>query len=246
MPRRFSFLLCFCCSLALLPPMAQANVVVSGTRIIYPAQEREVSLGLSNKGGQPALVQVWIDEGNPDSKPDDVDVPFVVMPPMARINQGKGQTLRIAYIPQSGVPQDRESVYWLNLLDVPPLASGPVSNHMQLAFRTRLKLFFRPAQLSGSVMDAAEKLRWSLVKSGAETVLRVRNDSAFHVSFNSVDVKLKSGPSLSAQSRMLAPKSSADFTLGQAPSPPGGQGSVVYEWINDYGTAVRRETSLEP
>ncbi|MGC5701192.1 fimbria/pilus periplasmic chaperone [Pseudomonas sp. NFXW11] len=243
MTRRCSFLLGFCC--ALLPLLTQANVVVGGTRVIYPAQETEVSLGLTNKGEQPALVQVWIDDGSADSRPDDVDVPFVVMPPMVRINQGKGQTLRIAHIPRPGIPGDRESVYWLNILDVPPLPADQVSNHMQLAFRTRLKLFLRPEKLSGNAVEAAQTLRWSLIGSGPGRVLRVRNDSAFHVSFNSVQVKLKSGHVLKVRSHMLAPKSSADFPLEQKSSSAEAQGRVVYEWISDHGSSVRREAALE-
>ncbi|RBJ79301.1 molecular chaperone [Pseudomonas sp. MWU12-2534b] len=222
-----------------------ASVVVDTTRLIYPALEREISLRLSNSGGQPALVQTWIDDGNVDAKPDDVDVPFVVMPPIARINQGKGQSLRIAYTPRAGIPKDRESVFWLNVLDVPPLPSGQVSNHMQMAFRTRLKLFFRPADLPGSAIDSAQKLRWGLAKSSNGTVLQVRNDGAFHVSFSSVEVKLDDGRSFNVQSHMLAPRSSADFAFEQALTSSTAAGRVIYQWINDYGSTVRAESKLQ-
>ncbi|MDC7814267.1 fimbria/pilus periplasmic chaperone [Pseudomonas sp. BLCC-B112] len=223
----------------------QASVVVDATRIVYPAKEREVSLRLSNKGQQAALVQTWIDDGRVDAKPDEVDTPFIVMPPMVRIDPDKGQSLRIAFVPSTNLPKDRESVFWLNVLDVPPLASAQVGNHMQLAFRTRLKLFFRPANLPGSAAESAEKLRWNLSRSGKNTVLQVHNDGAFHVSFNSVELKLKNGRVLTVKSHMVAPKSSADFVFEQSPNTSDFDVSVMYEWINDFGANMRAEAKLQ-
>lgn len=220
-------------------------MVVDATRIVYPAKEREVSLRLSNKGQQAALVQTWIDDGRVDAKPDEVDTPFIVMPPMVRIDPDKGQSLRIAFVPSTNLPKDRESVFWLNVLDVPPLASAQVGNHMQLAFRTRLKLFFRPANLPGSAAESAEKLRWNLSRSGKNTVLQVHNDGAFHVSFNSVELKLKNGRVLTVKSHMVAPKSSADFVFEQSPNTSDFDVSVMYEWINDFGANMRAEAKLQ-
>ncbi|PNG34798.1 hypothetical protein A1395_13095 [Pseudomonas protegens] len=223
----------------------QASVVVDATRIVYPAKDREVSLRLSNKGQQAALVQTWIDDGRVDAKPDEVDTPFIVMPPMVRIDPDKGQSLRIAFVPSTNLPKDRESVFWLNVLDVPPLASAQVGNHMQLAFRTRLKLFFRPANLPGSAAESAEKLRWNLSRSGKNTVLQVHNDGAFHVSFNSVELKLKNGRVLTVKSHMVAPKSSADFVFEQSPNTSDFDVGVMYEWINDFGANMRVEAKLQ-
>lgn len=244
MSRRFWSFLFFCSAILFQSLGVQANVVVGGTRVVYPAKEREVSVRLTNQGAQPALVQAWIDAGNPDGKPDDADVPFIVMPPMVRIDPGKGQALRLAYTPQPGIPKDRESVFWLNILDVPPLPSVQTTNHMQLAFRSRLKVFFRPLELPGSAIDTAEQLHWRLVKSATGMALQVRNDGAFHVSFNTVLLKLKDGRGFKVHSRMLAPRSTADFALEQAQGLSGAEGRVVYEWINDYGATVLQETRL--
>ena len=48
---------------------AQASVVITGTRVIYPEMEREVTVKLNNDGNTPALVQVWLDDGNPKTLP---------------------------------------------------------------------------------------------------------------------------------------------------------------------------------
>ena len=243
--RRFCALLCLACA-TLLPPAAQSNVVIGGTRIIYPAEEREVTLRLTNEGGKPALVQAWIDDGDLDSSPDETDVPFVITPPLARVNPRMGQTLRIAYIPQPSVATDRESVFWMNVLDVPPLPSAQVANHMQLAFRSRIKLFFRPAGLSGSPRQAAERLNWRVVATSKGAALQVRNDSAFHVSLTTVTVQLGNGRDVTVPAQMLSPRSVTDLGLGKLSNAAGAKGAVAFEWINDYGAAERRESPLEP
>ncbi|WAI83805.1 fimbria/pilus periplasmic chaperone [Achromobacter spanius] len=243
--RHLGALLLLACAF-LLPPEARSNVVIGGTRIIYPAAEREVTLRLTNEGGKPALVQAWIDDGDLDSNPDETDVPFVIMPPLARVNPRMGQTLRIAYIPQPGVATDRESVFWMNALDVPPLPSAQVANHMQLAFRSRIKLFFRPAGLSGTPREAAERLNWRVVVTSKGAALKVRNDSAFHVSLTAVTVRLGNGRDVTVPAQMLSPRSVTDLGLGKLSNAAGAKGAVAFEWINDYGAAERRESPLEP
>ncbi|MGH8081078.1 MAG: fimbrial biogenesis chaperone, partial [Lysobacter sp.] len=145
-----------CCGLSM---PAQAGVTIAGTRVIYPAQQREVAVKLNNPGAQPALVQVWVDDGDPKQSPDTSKAPFLVSPPVVRIEAGKGQTLRLVYGPTSSgtaAPAGRESVYWLNVLEVPPsvnpAAANPSEvdqNHLQVAFRTRIKVFLRPQGLAG-------------------------------------------------------------------------------------------------
>ena len=51
---------------AVVAPATQAEIVIHGTRVIYPSDAREVTLQVSNNGSKPALVQAWLDEG--DSK----------------------------------------------------------------------------------------------------------------------------------------------------------------------------------
>lgn len=56
-----------------------------------------------------------------------------------------GQTLRIVYTGQ-GLPGDRESLFHLNVLQIPPRNSSHADrNQMLLMLRNRLKLFYRPA-----------------------------------------------------------------------------------------------------
>ena len=109
-------------ALSWLAGSAHAGVVISGTRVIYQAKEREVTVKLSNEGDAPALVQVWLDTGNPNAMPDESKVPFTLSPPLFRLDPKKGQSLRLIYT-QEPLPQDKESLFWLNVLEVPPRAA---------------------------------------------------------------------------------------------------------------------------
>jgi chaperone protein EcpD len=90
---------------------AQASVTIGGTRVIYPMDQREVTVKLENDSKNPSLVQVWMDDGNADSKPGEAKVPFVITPPIFRMDPRKTQMLRVIFSGDTALPQDRESVY---------------------------------------------------------------------------------------------------------------------------------------
>jgi len=214
--------------------LSEASVIVSGTRVIYPADMRDISVNLTNNGETPSLVQVWIDRGDPDSTPDDADVPFFTTPPVMRIDAGQGQAIRIASLGAAG-PLDRESVFWLNVLAVPASdASAASGNHLQLAYRTRIKLFYRPAGLTGSPEEAPAALRWG-IEPGQADVLDVDNDSAYSVSLARIRVSRDGRVVASAEGRLVPAHGHQRFVLAPT-SNAGGRGDrVEFSWINDYG-----------
>ena len=87
------------CLQAILITTGHAEIVLHGTRVIYPSNAREITLQLSNNGTAPSLVQAWIDDGNAKSTPDETNVPFIITPPISRVEVTKGQTLRITALP---------------------------------------------------------------------------------------------------------------------------------------------------
>ena len=102
---------------------AAAAVVVDGTRVVYPAAKREVTINIRNPGATPSLVQAWLDAGDPHAKPGESKVPFVLTPPLFRIDPTKVQSLRLVYT-HDPLREDRESLFWLNVLDIPPRAAA--------------------------------------------------------------------------------------------------------------------------
>ena len=239
--RVIAFLFAVLCSWVF---QVQANVVISGTRLIYPAKEREITVKTTNMGKEPSMVQVWIDRGDPNSRADTANAPFLVTPPLVRIEPNKGQAFRVVFT-GAALPKDRESIFWFNLLDVPPLPKDADANVMQVAYRSRIKLFYRPEGLTGNPVKAAESLAWSRGASGKSGVeLQVRNNSPFYVSLANVALKSGSASFKDAEGKTLAPFSTQNITLKGSGMLPAGQANVTYSWVNDYGAAVTQTTPL--
>lgn len=220
---------------------ASASVVLTGTRVVYPAKEREVTLKLSNEGNAPALVQAWIDDGNPNAMPDDSKTPFTLTPPLFRLDPKKGQTLRIIYL-QEPLPVDRESLFWLNVLEVPPLpTSKDEAPHsaLQLAFRTRVKLFFRPSGLVGNADIAPDKIVWQVVrKDNGSQVLKATNPTPYHITFTRIEVTAQRQVYRNEQGGMIAPGADAEFGIGDVTTPITGPYEIRYTTLNDFGAGV--------
>ncbi|MGF6590105.1 fimbrial biogenesis chaperone [Pseudomonas sp. 2835] len=218
---------------------ASAGVVITGTRLIYPAGQKEITVKLDNAGTQPALTQSWLDTGNVESTPTQSKAPFLISPPVARIDPGKGQTLRVMFT-GAAMEQDRESVFWLNVLDIPPKPQGEGDlNTLQMAFRSRIKLFYRPEKLAGTASEAIEQVQWHVVpaRNGQGWELQAFNPSAFHVSLIELDL-VDGGKRERSEDGMIAPGETRAFPLPALKARPGAAARVQFNAINDYGALV--------
>ncbi len=70
-------------------PSADASMVIDGTRIIFPAT-KEIAVRATNMG-RPSLTQVWVDDGRVQNQPEKDAAPFIVLPPIVRIEPGKAR-----------------------------------------------------------------------------------------------------------------------------------------------------------
>lgn len=235
----------FVASTAVFSLTAQADIVLSGTRIIYNADQKDVTLRMENKGARPLLVQTWIDTGSENADPSTLKVPFTVTPPVSRVDGKKGQTVKIAWNASQTLPADRESVYWFNALEVPPKmsdADAKGKNILQLAFRTRIKLFYRPTGLAGNPADAPKQLTWRLQSSAGKVVLQATNPTPYHVSFSGITLA-SGGNKYTVEASMVEPKSSAEMVVKGAPRSVSGA-TVEYSAINDFGGGIDGKVKL--
>jgi P pilus assembly chaperone PapD len=238
----FAFLLCL-----LAGSSAQASVTLTGTRIIFSGGEKEATIQLTNEGTKPSLVQTWLDKGDTGQSPENIDVPFVITPTIMRIEAGKSQTLRIIYSGES-LPADKESLFWLNVLDVPPKEEMQSnSSNLQFAFRTRVKLMYRPGNLKGSAQEAPDLLQWSAgVDEGHHPALTARNPSAFVVNIAGVELKIN-GKSFEAGVGPVLPGETAVFPLKAAAGADIANSvgaAVVFSSINDWGSSLAHESRV--
>jgi len=235
-------------ALCLAIPAAQASVVIGGTRVVFPGQQGEVTVRLSNEGDHPALVEAWIDTGNADSTPDSVTTPFLITPPLFRMESHKDQSLRILYTQGSQpLPTDRESIFWLNVLEIPPKPDGHEfagRNYLQFAIRSRIKLFYRPAGLAGDALKAADKLIFQIAP-GQGAALQVHNPTPYYVTISNLSLGAGSKP-LAAISGMVAPFGDLRLPLkGLAQTPAVGT-PIVFVTINDFGAADTHKGAVAP
>lgn len=109
-----------------------------------------MSLTVNNNDDRLFGGQAWVDNiAEKDSRPI-----FIVTPSFFKVKGKNKQVLRIVQASES-IPTDRESVYWLNLQDIPPLLDG---SGLTIALRTRVKLFYRPPSLISGRKNAEEKI----------------------------------------------------------------------------------------
>ncbi|WP_346266500.1 fimbria/pilus periplasmic chaperone [Pseudomonas sp. WS 5021] len=226
---------------------AIGGVVITGTRLLYPADQKEITVKLNNNGTQPALIQSWIDTGSVESTPTSSKAPFLLSPPVARIDPTKGQSLRVLF---TGAPmaQDKESVFWLNVLEIPPKPeAGADINTLQMAFRSRIKLFYRPTGLPGTASEAIEQVQWQLVpaRDGQGLALQAFNPSAFHVSL--IELELVAGAQRErSEDGMIAPGETRQFVLPTLKVRPAAGAQVEFSAINDYGALIPTRKALKP
>jgi fimbrial chaperone protein len=197
---------------------AQAGVIVGGTRVIYDGAKKEMSLSVENPDKIEYLIQSWVEniEGN-NSK-----APFVITPPLFRLDSGQKNILRI--VGTGNLPADHESLFWLNIKSIPSVEKR--DNTLQLAIKTRIKLIYRPEALKGvSPEEVTDKLVWK--KQGNK--LLVNNPTAYYMNFSTVTIN---GTAVK-DALWVAPRSDATFSL------PAGSSSNEVHWklISDYGAA---------
>lgn len=226
--------LCTGLMVLLMTSQAMAGITIAKTRVIYPIGSAEVSVQLNNSSPAPAMAQAWIDEGDANSSPGDSKAPFFITPAMFRMAANQSQLLRIVFTGKP-LPADRESLFWLNVLDVPPNAKGD-SNRLQFAFRTRIKLFMRPAGLSGNMKEAAGTLRWQAVPS-QKGAISVTNPSPYYLSFSEIDVQSQGQTLKNERGGMVAPFSTAVLSVPTLNSLSPGT-KLHYQAIGDLGEAL--------
>lgn len=214
---------------------AQASVVMTGSRIIYPADSREVSVQLTNRDAFPGVVQVWLDEGDAQSTPQTARAPFVTTPPVFRLAANAGQTVRLRYVGKAA-PQDRESLWWFNFIQIPPVEKGAqADNQLLVLVRSRVKVFLRPNGLTGSPLEMAATSRVWL----SDGKLFLRNNSGYYLALSSLDVS-GAGKKQRIQSETVAPWSTVSW-----PARVSQIGEAQMRWINDQGATLSHRVAVE-
>lgn len=212
--------------LCALTSQAQAAIALDRTRIIFAGGEKSLSLSVNNDNPQlPYLAQGWIE----DTQGNKVTSPLTVLPPVQRIEPGAKSQIKVQALPMvSQLPQDRETLYYFNLREIPPKSSK--SNTLQIALQTRIKLFYRPKALVKTTTEMATPWQEQLTLTKQGDRYLVSNPTPYYVTL--VDAGSQKGVSAPGfEPLMLDPKGSA--ALGVSASSLGN--TPVLTYVNDYG-----------
>ncbi|EMH4163336.1 fimbria/pilus periplasmic chaperone [Pluralibacter gergoviae] len=200
-----------------------AGVALGATRVIYPAGQKQVQLGVtSNDEKSTYLIQTWVEnlDGNKDGR-------FVVTPPLFAMQGKRENTLRIIDATNKQLPQDRESLFWINVKAIPSMDKSKLSdNTLQLAIISRIKLYYRPAKLVLAPEQAAEKLTFS--RNGS--LLTLTNPTPYYLTVT----ELNAGTRI-LENALVPPmgKTSVKF-------PQDAGSEITYRTINDYGALTQK------
>ena len=206
-------------TLLLVATASHAGVIINGTRLVYQGDKKESSLGLSNPDTTDYLVQSWVDSGGKNL----AKAPFLITPPLFRLDAKEDNVLRVVRT-GGNLPEDRESLYWLNIKAIPSSKHVEGVNTLQIAINTRIKLLYRPSAVKGKPEDMADKLEWH--REGNDLV--VNNPTPFYMNFQAVTLN---GQKIT-KATWAVPKTETHFAL---PGNVGGS-TVVYSIITDYGS----------
>lgn len=205
------------------PAVNAGGIALGATRVIYPQGDKQVSLSLSNSDPKDLfLIQTWVSDEQGKKLSD-----FVVTPPLFVMQPKKENILRIMYVGQDNLPQDRESVFYLNSKAIPSADKAKSGgSSLQIATQSVIKLFVRPKQLPTASVDAPKTLRCQF----SAGKLTITNPSPYFVTlvqFHVGDKKLEND--------MVPPKSNKIIdTMGAS-------GRVSFQTMNDYGAMTSKQ-----
>lgn len=204
-------------------PTAKAGVVVNSTRFIYLEGSKALPVSLTNTDLHAYLVKTSIleNDGKREHQPSKGSTPsFTLLPPLFRLSSQASGQVRVLHT-GAALPSDRESLFYLSVTAIPE--GKPQQNSVQMAVRSRFKLFYRPSGLTGSAENAYRQLSW---QQGAEG-LRVTNSSPYYVTLFNLKLNGREIP----VPGMVAPFNERILKGCQA----GIKCDISWQTINDYG-----------
>jgi len=271
---------------AFTAPAAHAAMQLDRTRLVVTEADGSAIIQVQSKDPLPLLLQAWVDAGAEDvadeSKNESEDesrdesedegkgekararltppdAPFITDPPVLYLNPGQRRALRVLSVDAPDtLPAERESLYWLNVLEVPALAPASAApqtaNHrLHMSVQSRLKLFYRPRALAryngAAALPEADRLRFALTHDAAgQAWLTLDNPAPIHQSLATLALHLPQSHQPEAtvielDAPMLAPFARTRLAL-PAPIPPQTRVRVSFATLDDDGNLIQDQQTL--
>ena len=210
-----------------LSQSVNAAVGLDRTRVIFDGGKDATSVNITNNNTQlPYLAQGWIE----DEDGKKINSPLIVLPPVQRLEPGKQSQVKVQALPAAkSLPQDRETVYYFNLREIPPRSDK--SNTLQIALQTRIKLLYRPQAITPSQQDLSTPWQEKLTLTRDGDRYQVNNPTPYYVTL--VDARSsKDGKTVAGFVPVMVPPKGT-LALGPTARELGNTPYLAY--VNDYG-----------
>ena len=168
---------------------ANGGVQLDRSRVLIDNGSKSVAYAVTNHYESPVVASAVIT--NFDGTPSHA---FAVSPSLYQIKANSTSQGQIVQLEQ--LPQDRESVFWLNVKTVLGQADGNQdekiidnvnTGNFGISLAQRIKVFYRPKDLNENCSTAVSKLSWKKSKEG----IVVSNPSKVSVSVVKINSKAK-------------------------------------------------------
>lgn len=217
----------------------QYGITLGESRVIYPSDSVGVMVSVNNPQEYPVLIQTRVFDENKLAT-----APFVVTPPLFRLDAKQRSALRITQTGGS-FPRDKESLQWLCVKGIPPKeedlwadnkgnkknADPNVGISLQIAIDNCIKLLVRPNELKGNPAQFAGELSWKV--KGQKLI--AENPTPFYMNLGKITI---GGKDISPH--FVPPKSEWSFEL---PTELSGQRTISWQVINDQGGLGRTHSN---
>lgn len=211
----------------LVAQSASAAIALDRTRVIFNGSDESITLSISNQNKElPYLAQAWVE----DEQGNKINSPLTALPPLQRVEPGAKSQVKVQAMGGiSMLTQEKETLFYFNLREIPPKSTKP--NTLQIALQTRVKLFYRPKAIAITRADQANPYQQKLTLTRQGDKYIANNPTPYYVTLAAAASSLKGEPLKEFNPIMVPPKGSIPLAinisaLGNSP---------VLTYINDYG-----------
>lgn len=208
--------------LFLFASSVQAAISIDRTRVILLGDDKSSPVNVINHSKTlPYLAQTWLE----NEAGEKISSPLTALPPLQRVEKDSTVQIRVTPLADAAsLPQDRESLFFFNLQEIPPKSNK--ANAIQLALRIKVKVFYRPAPLKPLAEKVwQEEIRLEPGKQG----LKLVNPTPFFVILPEVMVGKNS---LLGEEEAVTLRPKSEVILPAAKPQPQ---KIALKYVNDYG-----------
>ncbi len=201
---------------------AHSAVTLDRTRIIFDGSQQSINITIRNDNPElPYLAQSWLED---DAEKKLEAGPVIATPPIQRMEPKSSSLVRLSTAPDiAKLPQDRETLFYYNLREIPPKSTE--AGVLQIALQSRVKLFYRPESI---VAESKKEWTRQLTLTPTASGYQLNNLTPFYLTVIGLGNSQKQAEQSDFEAVMIPPKSTHSFKSAKFSTP-------YLTYINDYG-----------